>query len=100
MLGWSFMSEVTGGKFRYSDQGHTLIIDSLKWFAQTLRVLSRRITTRTFLVSLFCNSRTSPVPRSFHSFDSVTKRKSFARLHVSELLVHGRYGREGIARTS
>lgn len=53
---------------------------SLRWFAQTLRVLSRLITRRIFLVSLCCSRRTSPVPRSFHSEDSVANRKSFARL--------------------
>ena len=54
---------------------------ALAWFAQTLRVLSRRITRRIFFVSLCCSRRTSPVPRSFHSEDSVANRKSFARLH-------------------
>lgn len=74
--------------------------DAPMWFAQTLRVLSRRITSRTFLDCLFCSSLTSPVPRSFHSFDSETKRKSFARLHAAAVSAAGRRRRRGIARTS
>lgn len=50
------------------------------WFAQTLRVLSRLITSRTFLVSLCLSKRTSPVPRSFHSDDPLSNRKSLALL--------------------
>ena len=38
------------------------------------------MTSRTFFVSLCFKIRTSPVPRSFHSLDSLSKRKSFARL--------------------
>lgn len=53
----------------------------LRWFAQTLRVLSRRITSRTFLVSLCSNNRTSPVPRSFHSEEDGSKRNNLARLN-------------------
>lgn len=53
---------------------------ALMWLAHTLSVLSRRITRRTFLVSLCARTRTSPVPRSFHSRSSLWKRKSFARL--------------------
>lgn len=52
----------------------------LAWLAQTLRVLSRRMTRRTFLDSRWASRRTSPVPRSFHSDVPTSKRKSFARL--------------------
>ena len=53
---------------------------SLTWLAHTFKVLSRLITSLTFLVSLCDNRRTSPVPRSFHSEDSASNLKSFARL--------------------
>lgn len=59
------------------------------WFAQTLRVLSRLITSRTFFVVLCASRRTSPVPRSFHSDAPVSNLKSFARL----CLISGGAGR-------
>lgn len=75
---------------------------SLMWFAQTFRVLSRRMTRRALPVSLCSRMRTSPVPRSFHSESALTKRKSLARLRRSARLAGHRYaarcevwGREG-----
>lgn len=50
------------------------------WLAQTLSVLSRLITTLINLFSLSCNNRKSPVPRSFHSLESVTNRNNLARI--------------------
>jgi hypothetical protein len=55
-------------------------VHSLRWFAQTLSVLSRRMTRRTLPESLDARRRTSPVPRSFHSSSPLEKRKSLARL--------------------
>jgi len=52
----------------------------LMWLAQTLSVLSRLITRRTFFVSLWARRRTSPVPLSFHSEDEPSKRNNLARL--------------------
>jgi hypothetical protein len=57
---------------------------SLMWLAQIFRVLSLRMSNRTFPVSLFLSSRTSPVPRSFHSASALMNRKSLARLKVSD----------------
>lgn len=56
--------------------------DELRWLAQTLSVFSRRITRRILCVSLCCNNRASPVPRSFHSFAPESNRKSFERLRT------------------
>ena len=81
MFGWRRISEETVVRFQPTEKGEvTMVVCLLMWFAQTLRVLSRLITRRIFLVSLCCSRRTSPVPRSFHSDDSVANRKSFARL--------------------
>lgn len=55
-------------------------VDELRWLAHTLSVFSRRITRRIFCVSLCCNNLASPVPRSFHSLEFISNRKSFARL--------------------
>jgi hypothetical protein len=52
---------------------------ALTWLAQTLRVLSRRMTSR-ILPDSGLRILASPVPRSFHSDEAFSKRKSLARL--------------------
>jgi hypothetical protein len=83
MFGWSFISCVTArreqGAGGCAERGR----GARRWFAQTLRVLSRRMTSRTLPVLLCWRRRTSPVPLSFHSLASWSKRKSFARLRAA-----------------
>ena len=52
------------------------------WLAQTLRVLSRRMTSLILPEDLCFRRRTSPVPRSFHSSSSLLNRNSLARLRI------------------
>lgn len=47
--------------------GLSSIQGATKWLAQTFKVLSRRMTTRTVWSMVCLRSLTSPVPRSFHS---------------------------------
>src|SRR5258706_9362861 len=61
-----------------TQRGKSQMEDVLRWLAQTLSVLSRRMTRRTFPVSLCLSRRSSPVPRSFHSEPTASKRQSLA----------------------
>lgn len=63
-------------------------LNSLAWLAQTFKVLSRRITSLTFVVSLCESRRTSPVPRSFHSAAPASNLNSLARLNHVDVIQH------------
>ena len=52
--------------------GFISIFSLMRWLQQILRIMSRRIRRRDFLVYLFCKIRMSPTPRSFQAPTSLS----------------------------
>eukprot|EP00732_Lithocolla_globosa_P007393 Lithocolla_globosa_v1_NODE_9373_length_714_cov_25.113809.p2 type:complete len:113 gc:universal NODE_9373_length_714_cov_25.113809:452-114(-) len=79
------LSEMSAATFHTHERslptlGVSCMSEEIKWFAQTLWVLSRRMTRRTLFVSRLWRNLQSPTPLSFHSLVDFSNRNSLARI--------------------